>query len=65
MLLKSLTTSPSIFLCPVHGNPWWQTTSRPQRLSPFAILGFIDYLGFLGEIGHPLLGERSLNDATG
>jgi hypothetical protein len=33
--------------------------------SPFAILGFIDYLGFLGEIGHPLLGERGPNDATG
>jgi len=27
--------------------------------------GFIDYLGFLGQIGHPLLGERGPNDATG
>jgi hypothetical protein len=28
-------------------------------------IGFIDYLGFLGQIGHPLLGERGPNDATG
>jgi len=36
-----------------------------KDLLPFAILGFIDYLGFLGQIGHPLLGERGPNDATG
>jgi len=31
----------------------------------FAVLGFIDHLGILGKIGHPLLGERGLNDVTG
>jgi hypothetical protein len=31
----------------------------------FPIFGTIDYLGFPGQIGHPLLGERGPNDVTG
>jgi hypothetical protein len=35
-----------------------------KDLLPFDIFGTIDYLGFPGQIGHPLLGERSPNDVT-
>jgi hypothetical protein len=38
---------------------------RYQTPSPFAVLGLMDHLGLLGNIGHPLLEERGPDDVTG
>ena len=43
----------------------WPTILNLKDLFHISILGFIDCLGLLMQIGNPLLEERGPNDVTG